>query len=70
MAVQVVNGYKDSMWDVVKDMFYANFNPDDWDYIVMGYDEQEVREMAQKMTVCDNDVKQIGVMWVAVTYHS
>jgi hypothetical protein len=70
MAVQVINGYRDLMWKEVEHVFYENFNPDDWDYMIIGFNEHEVREMADKLTVCDNTVKQIGFMWVAVTYHS
>jgi hypothetical protein len=70
MSVTVINGYRDTAWPHFENVFYENFNPDDWDYMIIGMDEVEVRDMASRLTVCDNHVKQIGFMWVAVTYHS
>lgn len=70
MAIKIVCGYNDEEWDSVKDMFYKNFNPDDWDYIIIGSDEYQVKDMAYKLQVCDFEAKEIGLMWVAVTYHS
>jgi len=70
MSVLVVSGYRDSEFEEYKDLFYENFNPDDWDYIIIGEDENEVKNMAWGLEVCDSEIKKIGSVWVAVTYHS
>lgn len=70
MSIKIICGYNDAEWDSVSDMFYENFNPDDWDYIIIGKDKQQVEDMAYKLQVCDYEIKEVGLMWVAVTYHS
>lgn len=70
MSVQVVAGYNDTAFETVKDMFYSNFGPDDWDFIIVGAVRSEVENLAWRLEVCDSQVKQIGDQWVAVTYHS
>jgi len=70
MAMKVISGYNDSEWEAHKDMFYANFNPDDWDYMIIGDGQWDVDYLASKLYVCDYEVKEIGDKWVAVTYHA
>lgn len=70
MSIKIICGYTDTEWETHSDMFYNNFNPDDWDYIIVGQDKQQVEDMAYKLQVCDYTVKNIGDQWVAVTYHS
>jgi hypothetical protein len=70
MSIKIICGYNDTEWDSVSGMFYNNFNPDDWDYIIIGQDKQQVEDMAYKLQVCDYKIKEVGLMWVAVTYHS
>ena len=70
MAVKIIAGYSDSEWEAHKDMFYANFNPDDWDYIIIGDDEWCVNYLASKLYIYNFEIKQIGEQWVAVTYHA
>jgi hypothetical protein len=69
MAVKIIVGWDDPEFDTYKDMFY-NFTPDDWDYMIIGDKEHEVEWIAEKLYVCDFQIKQIGDRWVAVTYHS
>lgn len=80
MSIKVICGYNDEEWNSVSEMFYENFNPDDWDYIIIGEDKQQVEDMAYKLQVCDYEIKEIKTVdpmtnwevdqWVAVTYHS
>lgn len=70
MAVKIIAGYKDLEFDSYQDLFYANFDPDDWDYIIEGESELEVDSMAMKLYVCDYQIKKIGDKFYAVTYHS
>lgn len=70
MAIKIICGYNDSEWAAHADMFYDNFTPDDWDYIIIGEQQGPVEDMAYKLQVCDYTVKNIGDQWVAVTYHS
>lgn len=70
MAMKIIDGYDDPEWESYKDLFYENFNPDDWDYIIEGNDEFSVDALASKLMVCDYDVKKIGDKFYAVTYHS
>ena len=69
MAVKIIVGWDDLEFDIYKDLFY-NFTPDDWDYMIIGYKEHEVEAIAEKLFVCDYQIKQIDVRWVAVPYHS
>lgn len=70
MAMKIISGYKDSEWSAYEKLFYDNFNPDDWDYIIEGDNEYDVDYMASKLYVCDYTVKQINDKWYAVTYHA
>lgn len=70
MAMKVIDGYNDPEWDAYKDLFYANFNPDDWDYLIEGDSEFNVDYLASKLYVCDYEVKKIGDKFYAVTYHA
>lgn len=70
MAITIIHGHSDEKFDEVKEMFYQNFMPDDWDYIIIGPNEFFVSHIAFKLEVCDSDVKYIDGQWVAVTYHS
>ena len=70
MTVSVVQGYNDQGFEGVRELFYENFPPDDWDYIITGTDEHEVRSLASRLEVCDSCVQLIAGQWVAVTYHS
>jgi hypothetical protein len=70
MAIKIIAGYNDSEWDQYENVFYENFNPDDWDYIIEGDNESEVVMIAEKLYVCDFKTKKIGDKWIAVTYHA
>lgn len=70
MSIKIIAGYNDSEWDQYEKVFYENFLPDDWDYIIEGDHADEVRHMAMRLYVCDYTVKQIGDKWMAVTYHA
>ena len=70
MSVLVVSGYRDKEFKEYEDLFYENFNPDDWDYLIIGEDQNEVQNLAWRLEVCDSELKQVGSVWVAVTYHS
>lgn len=69
MAVKVISGWNDPEFEIFENIFY-NFTPDDWDYMVIGDREFEVERIADKLHVCDYEIKKIGDRWVAVTYHS
>lgn len=70
MSIKIIAGYNDRDWENYENVFYENFNPDDWDYIIEGRDSFEVEHMAIKLQVCDYEIKQIGDKWMAVTYHA
>lgn len=70
MAIKIIEGYNDPSFDSVEDMFYSNFTPDDWDFIIIGKTKTAVRKHAEKRFVCDYSMKKIEDNWVAVTYHS
>jgi hypothetical protein len=70
MAVKIVEGYTDPAWPEVKEMFYDNFNPDDWDSITIAKTRATVKRHAEKRMVCDYTIKKVGDVWVAVNYHS
>lgn len=69
MSIKIITGYSEPEWQDVKDMFYTNFTPDDWDYIIIGDSEYDVQLLAEKLQVCDYKIKLINNQWVAVTYH-
>lgn len=70
MAVKVITGYKDPEWNQYEKLFYDNFEPDDWDYMVIGDTADEVDSIAYRLEVFDRKMKQIGDKFYAVTYHS
>lgn len=77
MSVTVIDSNNDSDFEHVANMFYNHFSPNDWDYVIIGEDETEVRNLAEKLYVCDYDLKLVvgsnhyeGIKWIAVTYHS
>jgi hypothetical protein len=69
MSIILIEGYEDPEFSKYEDMFW-NFTSDDWDYMIIGDKEYEVEHIAEKLYVCDYQIKQIGDRWVAVTYHS
>ena len=69
MAVKIISGWDDPEFPIFENTFY-NFTPDDWDFMIIGTHEHEVERIANKLMVCDYQMKQIGDRWVAVTYHS
>lgn len=70
MAVRFVEGYNDPAWDEVKDRFYANFNPDDWDSITIAKTRATVKRHCKKRLVCDFEIRKVGDEWWGVNYHS
>lgn len=70
MSVIVISGHNDPEWEKYKDVFYGNFDPDDWDYMIIGYKSYEVTEIADKLKVYDVAFRKVDDLWYAVTYHS
>jgi len=80
MSMKVITSYNDEDFSEVSEMFYNNFSPDDWDYMIIGEDPREVGDLAYTLKVYDYTMKEIEMidpmtnwkvnMWVAVTYHS
>lgn len=80
MSVKVITSQNDVDFSEVSEMFYNNFMPDDWDYVIIGEDLREVEDLAYKLKIYDFVMKEIEMvdpvsnmkvdMWVAVTYHS
>lgn len=56
------------------EVFYSNFNPDDWDFIVISDSKEMVDVVCNSLFVCDFDVKYVQLkgehVWMGVTYHS
>ena len=69
MSVKVIIGYNDPDYPIYQNYISA-FNPDDWDYIIVGDNKNEVENIAEKLYVCDYQIKQFIDRWIAVTYHS
>ena len=69
MSVKIIT-YNDSEWQSYSDLFYNNFDPDDWDYLIIGDDKYTVELLAEKLYVFNYDMKEIDGRWTAVTYHS
>lgn len=69
MAIKIIVGYEDPEFPIYENIFW-NFTPDDWDYMIIGEKEWEVWMFAEKLQVCDFQIKQISDRWVAVTYHA
>ncbi len=70
MSVKVIFYANEKDFEEVSSTFYDYFCPDDWDYIIIGNDENEVDGIAYLLHAFDYKVKQIGEEWMAVTYHS
>lgn len=77
MALKVISSHNESDFrGDIANLFYNHFNPDDWDYLIIGEDMNEVEDLAYKLKVYSYQMKQIvfsnyedGIKWVAVTYH-
>jgi hypothetical protein len=71
MAVTVIMGPRDPAFKEVEDLFYANFDPDDWDHIILGDDGEQVEDLADRLGCHSFEcvLKHIDGRWVAVTYH-
>lgn len=56
------------------EVFYSNFAPDDWDFIVISDNKDMVEVVCNSLFVCDFDVKYVCLegehVWMGVTYHS
>jgi len=52
-----------------QEMLYA-FPPDDWDYLIIGFEQELVDVVARGIYIFDYRIKQFGNLWAAVTYHS
>lgn len=70
MAVKIIIGYDDSEWKAVSDTFYNNFIPDDWDYIVIGKNIDEVDTICSRLYICDYKIVDINGEFWGVTYHA
>ena len=68
--VKVIQGTNDPEFILYEDAFYNNFNPDDWDYMIIGTDSDTVDQVARELFVCDYAIKLVNNTWMAVTYHS
>jgi len=66
MSVTVYDDYDSA----INDVFFDNFHPDDWDYVLVGDDWSHVEHLAEKLKVFKYDIKFIGDQVWAVTYHS
>jgi hypothetical protein len=73
MSVKVIT-FQSSDFDEYVHVFHNWFEPDDWDYIIVGDDQDEVERLASRLTLSDHEMKYISIgdqfMYVAVTYHS
>ena len=69
MSVKIIT-YNDSEWQSYSDLFYNNFDPDDWDYLIIGDDKYTVELLVEKLYIFNYDMKEIDGRWTAVTYHS
>lgn len=69
MSVKIIVGYNDEEWESISAVFYNNFNPDDWDYIIIGKSEKEVDDISYKFMDTYREVEEINGLFWAVTYH-
>lgn len=69
MAVKIICGYDDPEFPIYENLFW-NFCPDDWDYMIIGDVEHQVADLGQNLAIFEYQIKKIGSVWVAVTYHS
>ena len=70
MALNVIESYDDPRFAAVKEDFYSNFIPDDWDHIITGKTKAAVERRARQVVRLDYEIKRIANGWMAVTYHS
>lgn len=70
MSVKVITNGNDLDFSDVSGVFYNNFSPDDWDYMIVGTDRNEVDTIAYLLHVFKYNMKHVDDVWVAVTYHS
>jgi hypothetical protein len=75
MSVKIITSHneEDFIGDI-PNIFYNHFCPDDWDYMIIGEDRNEVDDLAYKLQVCTYELENIlfedgSSKWVAVTYH-
>jgi hypothetical protein len=54
MSVKVITSYNDEDFSEVSEMFYNNFSPDDWDYMIIGEDIREVEKMNLILALNEN----------------
>jgi hypothetical protein len=75
MSVKVITSHNEADFSgEIANLFYNHFDPDDWDYVLIGEDKNEVDDLAYKLQVYDYKINPIPfddgvVRWVAVTYH-
>ena len=69
MAIKIITGYNDPEFPIYEN-YLGSFDPDDWDYMIIGENEFEVTELANKLKVFDSNIKKVGNNYIAVTYHS
>lgn len=70
MAIKVICGYNDKEYtDELEKMLYDHFSPDDWDYIIIGDDIDEVDGVAYTLSIFEYKTKEIDDKFVSVTYH-
>lgn len=68
----VIESYNDPLFPEWEDRFYNNFNPDDWDFILIHKSKAKVEATAAKLHphACHVSMKKVDNVWMAVTYHS
>jgi hypothetical protein len=69
MSIKIITSYEDPEFKLYENYFWK-FSPDDWDYIIIGENSHEVESIAEKLYVCDYQMKEFDNLYVAVTYHS
>jgi hypothetical protein len=73
MATRIITDYCDEEFNTIEEVFYSNFSPDDWDYIIVGDNAYTVDEIALKLKgnlATDYQVKEFSGSFIAVIYHS
>ncbi len=70
MAIRIITGDHDPLFNEYEDRFFNNFSSDDWDYIIIGNNEGEAYDIACKLYVFDMILKEIDGEWIGVTYHA
>ena len=69
MSIKIISSYDDPEFKDYENYFWE-FTPDDWDYIIIGENQHEVETIAEKLYVCDYQIKEFDNLYIAVTYHS